>query len=71
VPLTSRDKVLYAHALPDWQQDIQVQGVAAPRSVKLLRTGTALDFKFENHTLTVSIPAALRTPLVDTISIQQ
>ena len=44
---------------------------AAPSSVTLLGDGAALDHRFSNGTLSVTIPAARRTKLVDVVKVDR
>jgi len=49
---------------------VTLQGIGEPAAVKLLGDGTALDYSFTNSILTVQLPAAKRTPLVDVVKVE-
>jgi alpha-L-fucosidase len=56
--------------LPPRDETLTLSGISTPGSVQLLGDGGALDFHFTNKTVTVQLPAARRTPLVDVIKIE-
>ena len=69
VPVTVRDKRWYLHISPDFGNSVALSGVDKPESVKLLRTGTKLEYKFANGQLTIAVPSDLRTELVDVVAV--
>jgi alpha-L-fucosidase len=70
VPITTRGKTWYAHV--DWVHDsaVELKGVASPRSVQLLRDGTALSWTLDQGVLRIDIPLDLRTTLVDVVRVE-
>ncbi len=73
VPTTIKDNTWYLH--PDYQRDtwdepIVVKDIERPVNVKLLRTGEALSYSYEDETLTVLIPKSKRTDLTDVVAVQ-
>jgi alpha-L-fucosidase len=71
VPVTTAGGTLFLHALPGFAAPLKLKIPTRPRSVALLRTGEPLP-----HTLTaigeltVAMPQALRTGLVDVVAVQ-
>jgi alpha-L-fucosidase len=70
VPVTCKGDVWYAHF--DWVQDqpAVIRGLGRPKSVRLLRDGQALPHEWTDDVLTVTIPGALRTTLLDVAEIR-
>lgn len=70
VPVTCQDTVWYAFL--DWVHEgaAVIQKVDRPKSVKLLRDGTPLTWKWEASTLSIDVPKDLRTTLVDVVAIE-
>lgn len=69
VPVTVGPNRCYLFALPGADGVMELREVPRPQGVTLLRTGAALDFTWCDGQLTVAIPAALRTPLVDVVAV--
>jgi len=55
--------------LPPQDTTMTLSRIASPVSVKLLGGGT-LNFSYTNHTATIQLPSAERTPLVDVVKIE-
>ena len=84
VPATSSGTVRYLFALPQFSEKgvydddllppenttLTLSGISKPVSVKLLGDDQPLDFSYANGTVTVSLPATRRTPLVDVLKVQ-
>ncbi len=85
VPATAAGHVRYLFAIPRFRnagnpypedqipstdETLTLLGTARPRAVTLLASGAALDFHFEGNVLTVNLPVAMRTPLVDVIRVE-
>jgi alpha-L-fucosidase len=83
VPATASDTARYLFALPQFKADgalekdllpatthaFTLKGIRKPASVKLLADGTSLEHDWSDNTLTVQLPANLRTKLVDVVEI--
>ena len=71
-PVTVKNpQTLYAHAFPNCHQAIVIRGIsAAPARAILLRTGDSIPVRVDQDTLTISIPPALRSRLVDTVKLE-
>lgn len=69
VPVTIKGDRMYLHALPEFKETIKLTGVERPQSVKLLRTGEALQYTFKDGCLQIDIPARMRTELVDVVEV--
>ena len=59
-----------ADLLPPHDTKLTLGGIPRPVSVKLLGDGGRLDFDYTNETLTVQLPAARRTQLVDVVKVE-
>jgi alpha-L-fucosidase len=70
VPMTRSNRFAYLHVLPGFDAPVRVEQIARPASVRLLRTGQPLEFQWEDGILQLSLPAALRTSLVDVVSVE-
>ena len=83
VPATSQGTKRYLFAIPSFRgdspqdrdmrpftdQSLRLDGVAKPAAVKLLGDGGALEFDHSNRHLSVELPAARRTKLVDVVEV--
>src|SRR5512143_1312799 len=81
VPATASGATRYLFALPTFkgnganEQDLlapvdetlTLAGVARPSSVTLMDRGPALTYSYEGNTVTIQLPAAVRTKLVDVV----
>ena len=56
--------------LPPQDTALTLSGIAKPASVTLLSNSDALDFSYTNKTVTIQLPCAERTPLVDVVKIE-
>lgn len=84
VPATARADVRYLFAIPQFRNGgsyadeqlpatevtLTLRGAAKPAAVTLLATGQPLDFDFAGRTLSVHVPASIRTKLVDVVKVQ-
>jgi len=66
----SPSHVYPADLLPPHDTTLTLDGIPQPASVILLGDGGKLDFDYTNKTLTVQLPAARRTPLVDVVKVE-
>lgn len=83
VPATSRGGARYLFAVPEFRRGgsypedqlppkdcvLTLSGVARPQSVELLGSGRPLEHSYANGTVSVRLPAALRTNLVDVVRV--
>jgi hypothetical protein len=84
VAATARDRVRYLFAaanfkegsygypedqLPAADETLTLSGVPKPKAVVMMGTGKPLEFTHNDGTLTVPVPAALRTKLVDVVQV--
>jgi alpha-L-fucosidase len=58
-----------ADQLPPSDETVTLKAATAPRSVKLLGDGSALKYTVNDGSITVELPAAKRTKLVDVVAI--
>jgi len=65
----ANDQVYASDLLPAEDATLTLSGISKPVSVKLLADGSTLNFTYANGTLTVQLPAAKRTPLVDVVRV--
>jgi hypothetical protein len=56
--------------LPPQDTVLTLSGIARPVSVTLLGNSDALNFSYTNKTVTIQLPSAERTPLVDVVKIE-
>jgi alpha-L-fucosidase len=83
VPATAANGTRYLFALPKFQgtsayekdllpasdETLTLRGAPHPSAVKLLRDGSPLKFTYVDGTLTIELPASLRTKLVDVVQV--
>jgi alpha-L-fucosidase len=83
VPATSSGSARYLFALPKFKgggaydkdllppadETLTLKGVARPAAVRLLGDGTPLQFAYADQTVTIELPAARRTKLVDVVQV--
>jgi alpha-L-fucosidase len=71
VPVTTRDHgtLWYLHAVPGFEEAINIHDVQTPQRVYLLRTGETLPFTLSQGCLTVTIPSKLRSHGVDVVAV--
>lgn len=69
VPVTVKDNIIYAFALPGYQGDIKIGTSRIPKKVILLRTGKVLEFTKNNDYLSVEISPKDRTRMPDVVKI--
>lgn len=83
VPATAAGDVRYLFAIPDFadggsypnqqlpakDETLTLSGVAKPTSVLLLGSGKPLEFTHSGNTLTVHLPATIRSKLVDVVAV--
>lgn len=70
VPVTTREKTWFLHALPGMKEPVRVEGIDRPVEVRLLRSGETVPFRYEGKTLTVEIPPGRRSGLVDVVAVR-
>jgi len=84
VPATSADRVRYLFLVPQFKdggayekdllppgdETVTLRGVAKPRAVTMLRGKASLKYEHADRSLTIHVPAALRTRLVDVVGVQ-
>ena len=69
VPATIKGGTWYLHATLGFTGALEVRGVEPPASVTLLQTGQPLDHSFVGGTLTIDLPASVRTDLDDVVRV--
>jgi alpha-L-fucosidase len=69
VPAFSEGGRFEKDLLPAKDVELTLKGVPRPRSVRLLATGTPLKHRWADQALTVQLPAARRTKLVDVVRV--
>jgi alpha-L-fucosidase len=69
LPQFKQDGVYDDDMLPAEDTSVTFKGIAKPKSVKLIGDGTALNFDYANNVMTVRVPAAKRTKLIDVVEI--
>ncbi|WP_316836405.1 alpha-L-fucosidase [Pedobacter nutrimenti] len=69
VPVTVKNNILYAFALPGYQGTMKIGTSSTPKKVVLLRTGKSLQFKKDGNHLYVEIPPKDRTRMPDALKI--
>jgi alpha-L-fucosidase len=69
LPGFKKDGVYDDDMLPAEDTTVTLKGIAKPKSVKLMGDGTALNFEYAENVMTVRVPAAKRTRLVDVVEI--
>jgi len=71
VPFTVKDGVRYLLVPPGFQARVELKRTKRPSEVRLLRTGEAIDFKYDGDgtsgTTSFSVPAKVRGGLVDVV----
>jgi alpha-L-fucosidase len=72
VPITLDEgkKIWYLHLLPKSSGEVEFHTATKPLSVKLLRTGDDLSHTYGDGVFRASIPASLRTELVDVVALE-
>lgn len=84
VPATSRGRTRYLFAIPEFKgggaypedqlppKDVTLtlSGAAEPKGVRLLGSGASLEYAYASGTLTVALPASVRTDLVDVVCVE-
>lgn len=70
VPVTVNGDREFLHALPDFAGRIAYHRAHIPSSVTLLRTGRPLQYMYSEGILSVDIPPAERTPLIDVVAVR-
>lgn len=70
VPMTRKGNRTYLHLLPDWTGTVEAQEMPQPTAVRLQRTGEPLTFEWTNQTLRLTVPDAMRTELVDVVTVE-
>jgi len=83
-PATARERVRYLFAAPKFREGgygypeeqlpaadetLTLSGAPRPKAVVLMASGQALPFTYTDKTLTVPVPAALRSKLVDVVQV--
>ncbi|HEY2881401.1 MAG TPA: alpha-L-fucosidase [Pirellulales bacterium] len=83
VPATAGKNVRYLFAIPQFKNDgmfdkdmlpretmtLELKGAPAPKAVKLLADGSALEHSVKDGTLSITLPAEKRTKLVDVVEV--
>ncbi|HEX2951115.1 MAG TPA: alpha-L-fucosidase, partial [Armatimonadota bacterium] len=70
LPVTCRQDTWYVHVTMNWDGPVELRGVAAPRTITLLRTGESLPYTFADGTLTITLADDLRSVLDDVIAVR-
>ena len=69
-PITASGKRRYVHVPPSFREPaLSVRMPGAPKSARLLRTGSTLPFAFGGGAARVELPLLWRTELVDVVEI--
>jgi alpha-L-fucosidase len=61
--------MMEADRLPPADESLTLKGIAEPAKVRLLGDGTSLKYTYTDRVLTVELPAAQRTKLVDVVQV--
>jgi alpha-L-fucosidase len=69
LPQFKQDGVYDVDMLPPGDTTVTLKGIGKPKSVKLIGDGTALYFEYTDNVMTVRVPAAKRTKLIDVVEI--
>lgn len=69
LPITQHSNTFYVHVLPDCDGRLSVNLPDKPKTVRLLRLNQPLTFDWNGSTLSLEVPSALRTRLVDVVAI--
>ena len=69
LPQFKQDGVYDEDMLPAGDTTVTVNGIAKPKSVKLIGDRTALSFDYSDNVVSIRVPAAKRTKLVDIVEI--
>lgn len=84
VPATAKGNSRFLFAIPRFKNNskydedrlpaeditLTIKTTGRPKSVSLLASGKTLSFTYENNTVSVQLPAAVRTPLVDVVTVE-
>jgi alpha-L-fucosidase len=84
VPATAHDRTRYLFALPQFlgtsayekdrlppvDETLTLRGAPHPSSVVLMRDGSPLTYRYEDGVVTIALPAARRTTLVDVVRVE-
>jgi hypothetical protein len=70
VPTTIKGDTWYLHATPGFTGALEVRGVEKPVSVTLLQTRAPLEHSLADDTLTIDLPASVRTELDDVVAVR-
>jgi len=70
VPTTIKGATWYLHVLPDFDGTVEARDVEEPKSATLLRTGSPVEHSFSGGTLTIDVPASVRTDLDDVVAVR-
>ena len=69
-PTTVKNGVIYVHVFPNFHKKIILKEIkSSPRQAILLRTGVSIPFSFSNGEISMQIPAAMRSRMVDTVKL--
>lgn len=69
VPVTIKNNIVYAFAMPNHQAALKINVVKRPSQVILLRTGKVLPFDFEQQIVSITIAPQDRTRLPDAVKL--
>ncbi len=79
-PVTIKDDIWYLfsppkHWKPGWGYSIEIKslelkGVPAPKKVRLLRTGAAIPYQYNEGRLSITLPPELRTETPDVVAVE-
>src|SRR4030095_7492099 len=69
LPEFKKEGVYDDDMLPAMDTTVILKGIAKPKSVKLIGDGADLNFEYADTVMTVRVPAAKRTRLVDVLEI--
>jgi alpha-L-fucosidase len=69
VPVTCNASAWYLHVHWVWDETVELKDVDKPEEVTCLRTGDAIDFTYENRTLSFVFPSRLKTILTDIVKV--
>ena len=71
VPVTCHPEARYLHVSWVWDGTIELRGIPQPRSVRLLRTGEAWPYRFDNGVLRAEIPPAELSLLGEVLKVER
>lgn len=84
VPATAKNNTRYLFAIPKFKNNgkydadrlpaedvtLTLTTTGKPKSVRLLASGKALDFQYDGRAVSIQLPAAVRTTLIDVVTVE-